>query len=109
MKLEIKTNTAKIDATLRIMLTYFLLFTQIILASAMPDPIGIESIKSVNSTHSCAIKISRTIPATTPTEKIKSISFICYVSRKLFVCLSRGDREGTGQVLTDRMVTRKEG
>ena len=47
--------------------------------------------KSVKSTHSCASKIPRTIPATTPAEKIKSISLICYFSRKLFVCLSRGD------------------
>ena len=37
--------------------------------------------KSVKSAHTCAIKISRTIPATTPIENIKSISFICYVSR----------------------------
>jgi hypothetical protein len=50
----------------------------------------VESMKSVKSAHSCTIKIPRTIPATIPTEKIRSISFICYVSRKLFVCLSRG-------------------
>ena len=64
--------------------------------------------KSVKSTHSCTSKIPRTIPATTPTEKIKSISLICYVSGN-YLCASRvGDREGTGEVLTDRMVTRKE-
>ena len=46
--------------------------------------------KSIKTAHSCAIKIPRTIPATIPIEKIKSISFICYVSRKLFVWPSRG-------------------
>ena len=40
----------------------------------MPDPIGVESMKTVKSAHSCTIRISRTIPATTPTEKIKIIS-----------------------------------
>jgi hypothetical protein len=45
---------------------------------------GVESMKSVKSAHSCTIKIPRTIPATTPAEKISSISFICYAFRKLF-------------------------
>jgi hypothetical protein len=47
-------------------------------------PMGVESMKSVKSAHSCTIKIPRTIPATTPAEKISSISFICYAFRKLF-------------------------
>jgi len=46
--------------------------------------------QSAKSAHSCTIKIPRTMPATIPIEKIRSISFICYVSRKLFVCLSLG-------------------
>lgn len=58
--------------------------------------------KSVKSAHSCTIKIPRTIPATTPTEKIKSMFLGNYL------CASRvGDREGIGEALTDRMVTRK--
>jgi hypothetical protein len=56
----------------------------------MLDYIGVESMKSIKFAHSCTIKIPRTIPATIPTEKIRSISFICYVSRRLFACLSRG-------------------
>jgi len=39
------------------------------------------------SPHSCTIKIPRIIPATTPTEKIKSISFIGCAFSKLFVYL----------------------
>jgi hypothetical protein len=34
------------------------------------------------SAYSCTIKIPRIIPATTPAEKIKSISFICCAFRK---------------------------
>jgi len=49
--------------------------------------------KSVKPAHSCTIKIPKTIPATTPTEKIKSMSFICYVSRKLLRASAVGDRE----------------
>jgi hypothetical protein len=42
--------------------------------------------KPVNSAHSCTIRIPKTIPATTPTEKIKSISLICDVSLGI-ICL----------------------
>ena len=61
--------------------------------------------KSVKSTHSCASKIPRTIPATTPAEKIKSISLIC-LSPGNYLCASRvGDREGTGEVLSKKKMT----
>ena len=76
MRLDTRSSVANNDIALRMMLTYFLLFTQITLANA-----GVESMKSVSLLTRVPIKISRTIPATTPIEKIKSISFICYVSR----------------------------
>jgi hypothetical protein len=41
--------------------------------------------KYVKSAHSCTIKIPRTIPATIPIEKIRSISFMCYASSVDFV------------------------
>jgi hypothetical protein len=61
--------------------------------------------KSVKSAHSCAIQIPRTIPATTPIEKIKSISLICDVSPGNYLCASR---EGTGGVLIDQRVNKKK-
>jgi hypothetical protein len=76
------------------MLTYFLLFMQGSLGKRHASPIGVESMKSVKSAHSCTIKIPRTIPATKPTEKIKSMSLICYVSRKLLRASRVGDHEG---------------
>ena len=41
--------------------------------------------KYVKAAHSCTIKIPRTIPATIPIEKIRSISFMCYASSVDFV------------------------
>ena len=38
IRLETSTSIANNDIALRTMLTYFLLFMQVILASAMPDP-----------------------------------------------------------------------
>ena len=43
----------------------------------------LRALKAWISAHSCTIKIPRTIPATTPAEKISSISFISYAFRKL--------------------------
>ena len=65
------------------MLALLSVVRKIIRASATPEHIGVESMKSVKSSHSCTSKIPRTIPATTPTEKISIISFICYTFRKL--------------------------
>jgi hypothetical protein len=50
--------------------------------------------KSVKSAHSCTIKIPRTIPATTPTEKIKSMSLIGLCLPEIIACLSRGRSRG---------------
>ena len=98
MRLETRTSVANNDIALRMMLTYFLLFTQITLANA-----GVESMKSVKSAHSCAIRIPRTIPAITPIEKISSISLICYY---LLKCVPLAWTSATG--LEARVVSKIE-
>ena len=106
MRLETKTSIVKNDIALRMVLTYFVLFYARKSWQRRARPIGVESVKSVKSAHSCTIRIPRTIPANTPTEKIKSTSLICYVPSKL--CASRvKDHEATGKARTDRMVSRK--
>jgi hypothetical protein len=110
IRLDTRTSIAKNDLARRMMFALLSLVRKIIRASVMPEHIGVESMKSVKSTHSVHHQNPENNSGHYTTEKIKSISLICYVSRKLFVCLSRvGDREWTGEALTDRMFTRKAG
>ena len=109
IRLDTRTSIAKNDLALRMMLALLSVVRKIIRASVMPEHIGVESKKSVKSTHSVHHQNPENNSGHYTTEKIKSISLMCHVPGN-YLCVSRvGDREGIGEALTDRMVTRKEG